>query len=268
MNFSVLMSLYYRESPNYLEQCLLSLYEQTLSIPEIVCVFDGPITEDLERVVDSWSHKLPIKIIRLEKNLGLGSALNEGLNHCSFDIVARMDTDDICAKTRFEEQINFLSNNPDVKLLGSNIYEFEDDISNITSSRKVPTNNNDIVEFAKKKNPFNHMSVIFRKDAIIKVGGYKHHHLMEDYNLWLRVLADGNQGANLKDCLVLVRAGGSMISRRRGLDYINSELQLAKLKYNLNIQSYFQACLVFIIRSIPRLLPVSILSYIYKFSRR
>jgi len=261
------MSLYHKESPLYLNECFSSLYRQTVAIPEVVCVYDGPLTEELEQVVNDWADKLPIKIIRLKENVGLGSALNEGLKHCSYELVARMDTDDICLEHRFEQQMTYMLENPLTAILGGDIYEFETDVSNITSSRKVPITNESIISFAKLKNPFNHMTVMFRKSLIISAGGYHHHFLMEDYNLWLRVLANKNQVANLSSYLVMVRAGEDMIARRKGFLYIKSEYYLAQLKYSLQLQSFIPACYVFVIRSLPRLLPISVLSYLYKKAR-
>ncbi|TNV18996.1 glycosyltransferase [Buttiauxella sp. B2] len=268
MKFSVLMSLYHKESAANLDDCLLSLYNQTLTIPEVICVYDGPVSKELDDIVMKWASKLPIKTVKLDRNVGLGNALNEGLKHCSYDFVARMDTDDICVETRFSEQIAYLEKNPQTAILGSNTLEFESDENIITSSRIVPSSSQDIVKYASLKNPFNHMSVIFNKNTIISVGGYRHHYLMEDYNLWLRVLATSCQVANIESYLVKVRAGDGMIARRRGLLYIKSEYQLAYLKYKLKFQSLPISLTYFFIRSLPRLLPVPLLRYLYKKSRR
>lgn len=267
MQYSVLMSLYYKEIPANLNECLLSLYNQTIEIPEIICVYDGPISKELDEVVMKWATKLPLKTIRLERNVGLGNALNEGLKHCCHDFVARMDTDDICVKTRFAEQIAYLEKNPQTAILGSNTQEFESDPEIVISSRVVPSRHQEIVKYAKLKNPFNHMSVIFNKHIILAAGGYRHHYLMEDYNLWLRVLASNCDVANIESYLVKVRAGDGMIARRSGIRYIKSEYQLAQLKYKLKIQSLPAAVGCFLIRSLPRLLPVSILSHVYKYVR-
>ena len=265
--FSVLMSLYNKEHPQYLDECFSSIYNQTLPCNELICVYDGPVGEKLESVVNSWCEKLPIKTIRLDKNVGLGNALNEGLKHCTHELVARMDTDDACLSSRFELQLNYMTLHPNTSILGGTIYECESDINVITSTRRVPTENNDIIKFAKLKNPFNHMSVMFKKTVVLSVGGYKHHYLMEDYNLWLRVIAKCYAVANLSNPLVMVRAGSSMIARRKGLTYVKSEYQLARLKYELNIQSFFPAVLTFLLRSLPRVLPVFLLSYLYKKTR-
>lgn len=268
MQYSVLMSLYYKETPSNLDECLLSLFNQTVEIPEIICVYDGPIPKELDEVVIKWAAKLPIKTIKLEMNVGLGNALNEGLKYCSYNFVARMDTDDICVKTRFAEQVAYLEENPKTAILGSNTVEFETNPDIVVSARIVPSRHKEISEYAKLKNPFNHMSVIFNKHIVLAAGGYQHHYLMEDYNLWLRVLASTCEVANIESYLVKVRIGDGMIARRRGLLYIKSEYKLAHLKYKLKFQSLPSALMFFLIRSIPRLLPVFLLRYMYRKSRR
>lgn len=268
MQFSVLMSLYIKEKPEYLHECLLSLSKQTLNADEIVLVYDGPITKELENVVSSWLELLPIKIVKLDENVGLGQALNEGLAHCMYNIVARMDTDDICHPERFKRQIDFLSKNNEVAIVGSYIEEFDGTPNNILYKRKVPTDHYCILERIKMQNPFSHMTVMFHKDAILNVGGYKHHFLMEDYNLWLRLMTSNIKAANLPLVLVFVRSGDAMINRRGGWQYVISEYELAKIKYNLGYQKCFSAIGYFILRSAPRFFPTSLLKIIYGLIRK
>ncbi|EFE2238423.1 glycosyltransferase, partial [Escherichia coli] len=267
MNFSVLMSLYIKEKPEYLHECLKSLYEQTKQADEIVLVYDGPITNELDKVVNYWLNSLPIKIIKLSKNVGLGQALNKGLAQCENDYVARMDTDDICHPKRFEIQIDFLNKNKNISVVGSYIEEFSETIENRLSQKIVPTTHNEIMKNIGKRNPFNHMTVVFNKSEIIKVGGYEHHYLMEDYNLWLRLLKNNIQAANLPLTLVYARGGDGMIYRRSGLRYIKSEYKLYKLKQRLGYQNYIISSLVFFLRSVPRVFPPYILKAIYRFLR-
>lgn len=268
MHFSVLMSLYDKEKPACLEECLESLSIQTLQADEIVLVYDGPVHKDLSDVVYKWSLSLPIKIIALKKNVGLGQALNEGMKHCSYDYIMRMDTDDICLPNRFELQSSFMEMNPDIDIAGSCICEFIDNRSNIVSERKVPITNDDIKRFARLKNPFNHMTVIFKKSSVQSVGGYQHHYLMEDYNLWLRLLGNGFKAGNLDVSLVLVRVGLDMLVRRRGIKYVLSEYKLAQIKRETGFQNLFFSHYYFILRSIPRLLPLWALRKIYNVARK
>lgn len=267
MSFSVLMSIYHKENPNFLTECLESIWDnQTLKPTEIIIVKDGILTFELERVIEIWQEKLGsvLKIIPLDKNIGLGRALNEGLKHCSYDWVFRMDTDDICTPDRFEKQVKFIQKNPDVVLFGGQIIEFNQQIDDLNIIKKVPTNNEDIKQYAQKRCPFNHVTVAFKKSVVLQLGGYQHHLFMEDYNLWLRIIGAGFQVANLPDVVLYARIGNGMYARRRGWGYIKSEKQLLDLKIQLNIQPIISAYLWFIIRSILRLLPTSFLERFYK----
>lgn len=266
-SFSVLMSLYYKEDPVYLDSCFASLANQLLLPTEIVCVFDGPLNAELESVVFKWSEKLNITIVRLPVNVGLGNALNKGLAHCSYDIVARMDSDDICIPERFQKQIPLFFSDKDLILLGSNIDEFEVCENTIKSVRKVPLSAAQIREYCKIKNPFNHMTVVYRKNEILSLGGYQHHFLMEDYNLWLRVIAKGYKVCNIDSSLVKARVGNGMVGRRKGIEYIKSEWKLFMLKKKLGFQSVYSGIFIFLIRSVPRLLPKTVLSMLYSISR-
>lgn len=268
MNFTVLMSLYIKEDPNYLDECLNSLQLQTRLADEIIIVLDGPISKELEDVLIKWNHLLPIKSIPLNQNIGLGRALNRGLDYCSNDWIFRMDTDDICVPNRFEEQIKYIEKHPDIVLLGGQIKEFTNNTHDANLIRAVPTNAPDIYSYAIKRNPFNHMTVAYRKSIIKQLGGYKHHLFMEDYNLWLRVIANHKNIHNLPDVLVIVRAGDAMLSRRKGSKYIKSEWQLFKLKNSLGYHSFINGLTLFFARSIPRLLPKRILSKIYRAQRK
>ncbi|EMB4338118.1 glycosyltransferase [Citrobacter freundii] len=266
--FSVLMSLYMKEKPEYLDRCLESLFEQTIHANEIIIVLDGAISTELTATIEKWKTFLPLKILPLKENVGLGKALNLGLKICSNDIIIRMDTDDICLENRLETQYNFLLANPDIIIVGSNIEEFTTDENIIIGKRLVPTTYSDIKKYCIIRNPFNHMSVCFRKSAIEKIGGYQHHHFMEDYNLWLRTIAAGFQVANVEQSLVRVRVGDDMLKRRSGLKYVVSEYHLAVLKYDLKLQSLYGAVTVFFIRSLPRLIPISFLRWFYKHLRK
>ncbi|MEB1078485.1 glycosyltransferase [Citrobacter portucalensis] len=267
IKFSLLMSLYDKELPENLHECLYSIYRQTLKPTEIICVFDGPIKKTLSDIICQWQKKLNIIVVKLESNVGLGSALNIGLKHCNYDVVARMDTDDICEERRFEIQIPYFEKNKSICLMGCHIAEFSGNVENISGKRLVPLAYAEIKKFAKKKSPFNHMTVVYRRDIIKSVGGYKDHYFMEDYNLWLRVISSGYYVENLDEILVFARAGENMLARRRGGKYIRSEFQLALLKYKLNIQSLPMSLLWFFLRSTVRILPVNILSKIYKLNR-
>ncbi|WP_260863433.1 glycosyltransferase [Citrobacter sp. Marseille-Q6884] len=264
--FSVLISLYNNEKSSYLDDCFNSLFIQTLPASEIVLVLDGPISKNLMTVVEKWKGKLPLKIFPITVNVGLGKALNYGLNKCCNDIVCRMDTDDICIPERFEKQINYLVKHPDLCALGSAIQEFNGkDKGKIRFSK---AGHNNIVNYAKRRNPLNHMTVVFRKKYVLDVGGYLHHLYMEDYNLWLRLISAGYELDNLEEPLVNARVGEGMIKRRKGWRYIQSEYKLYMLKKQLGIDLGISAFSVLLIRASPRILPQCILSKLYFFLRK
>lgn len=264
--FSVLMSLYNRENTEYLDACLDSLDKQTLKASEVVIVYDGFIDKNLNRVVKKYINALNIKIVKLPVNVGLGDALNEGIKHCSFDIIARMDTDDICHANRFEIQIPIIHSSSQIALVGSAVTEFDEDGNR--RLKELPIDINTIKKFSILKNPFNHMSVVFRRVAVERAGGYKHHLYMEDYNLWLRMLAQNNMMINIRDNLLDVRVGRDMLTKRRGLKYIKSEYLLFKLKNELKLTPVIKGVVIFCIRSIPRILPIKILAVCYDKDRK
>ncbi|MEG0022444.1 MAG: glycosyltransferase, partial [Bacilli bacterium] len=166
MNFSVLMSIYIKEKASFLNECFESIWiKQCFKPNEIVVVLDGPITPDLSKVLVFWKSILNdvLKIIILEKNVGLGNALNIGLRNCSNEWVFRMDTDDICMPDRFEKQLAFIESNPDVVLFGGQVLEFENEPNDFQVLKSVPTTNEEIRLFSQKRCPFNHMTVAYKK---------------------------------------------------------------------------------------------------------
>ena len=266
MKFSLLMSLYFKESPSYLNQALSSVWiDQTVRPSEIILVIDGPITKELQKIVNKWEILISDKlvIVNLCENIGLGKALNKGLEHCSNEWVFRMDTDDICKPDRFEKQIQFILSNPNVVVVGGQMLEFDQTPDDSAVIKTVPTTHEDIKKFAQKRCPFNHMTVAYKKSVITELGGYQHHLFMEDYNLWLRVIGAGYKVANLPDVILYARVGNGMHARRKGYQYINSEKQLLNLKKELKIQSPIHANILFLLRSSFRLLPSSLLGKIY-----
>lgn len=266
--FSVLMSIYNKETPLYLDACLESLNIQTIRASEVVLVLDGYVNQSLLNVIERWRDELKIITVPLPKNVGLGLALNEGLKKCAHDLVARMDTDDVCLPMRFEKQLQAFNQNPNISLCGSYINEIECDTGQFIATRYVKESHEEIIKDAIRRNPFNHMSVMFRKKAVMAVGSYQHMLSMEDWYLWLRLLSQGYQGYNIPEALVNARAGKSMMSRRNGLKYISYEANIAKAKARLFPQYTVKAYIYFIFRSIPRVLPKSLLYLVYLLSRK
>lgn len=164
MKFTVLMSVYYKEKPEYLQLALESVINQTVKPNEIVLVEDGKLTEELQAVITKYQQNYPdiFKTYALQQNQGLGKALNFGMKKCSNELIARMDTDDIAELNRFELQIKEFKQDKELMLCGGQIAEFADNPTEITSYRSVPLKHNAILNFAKKRNPFNHMTVMLK----------------------------------------------------------------------------------------------------------
>ncbi|NUG24578.1 glycosyltransferase, partial [Acinetobacter lactucae] len=248
----------HKEHPLHFNLCMESIWDkQTLKPTEIVLIEDGPLTPELDQIIAKWQEKLGtvLRVKKLEQNVGTGKAKNIGLQECTYDIVCIVDTDDIYVPERFEKQIKFLEKNPDVSIVGGQILEFVEDTQNPTGMRNVPLSNEDLRNYAKKQSPFNNMTITYRKSHIIEVGGYQHHLWMEDYNLFLRVIAKGHKIQNLPDVLVYARIDNGMHGRRKGFQYIKSEKQLLDLKKQLKLQNPLYANMLFLIRSAFRLLP-------------
>lgn len=220
-NFSVLMSLYQREKPEYARECFESLLRQTVPAQEWVIVEDGPLTQELYCLLEEYQNKYPglIKRVPLKENVGLGNALREGVLHCTNDLIARMDTDDIARPDRFEKQLAMFAQNPSLDICGSHIIEFEGDISNELSRRTVPIGEKEILQYQKRRDSFNHMTVMYRKTAVLKAGNYQEALLMEDSLLWVNMMRTGANCANVDDFLVYARTGSAMIDRRGGWAY-------------------------------------------------
>lgn len=231
--FSVLMSLYIKEKAEYFDQCMKSMIAQTVSPTEIVIVFDGPISDELKRCVDKYVEEYPgwIKIVANKKNKGLGLALADGVPACTYELIARMDTDDIARKDRFEKQLQMFMNDLNLDICGSHIIEFEGTIDHVLSERKVPVTHEEIAEYQKQRSAFNHMTVMYKKLAVLKAGNYEHCPLMEDDMLWIRMLISGAKCANVDDFLVYARTGYAMIERRGGWAYFKKYMSARKRIY-------------------------------------
>lgn len=229
--YSVLMSLYKKEDAENFRTAIDSMINQTIHPEEIILVEDGPLTDALYAVISEKKEAYPglITSVVHKENQGLGLALQHGLETSRNEIVARMDTDDIAVLDRCEKQLLFMHDNPDITIVGGQIEEFIGNVSNIVGKREVPTTDTELKAFAKKRCPFNHMTVMFRKRDVIEVGNYKEWFWNEDYYLWIRLAFAGKKFANLPETLVKVRTGADMYQRRGGKKYYISERNIQKL---------------------------------------
>lgn len=219
MDFSVLMSVYRNDNPLFFKEALASVtIAQELKPNQVVIVFDGPVSEEIETTIShirKMDESIEYTVIRKPQNAGLAAALNSGLSYCKYEWVARMDADDISISCRFKKQFEYLKEHPEVSVLGGYIVEFEDDFANLKSIRKVGCSYNEIVTMAKSRTPMNHMSVVYNKRAIFNINGYSEDFgKLEDYKLWVDLIAAGEILANISDVLVKVRIGDGFIERR------------------------------------------------------
>lgn len=224
--YSVLMSVYKKENPSYFEAALLSMLNQTQKPAEIVLVEDGALTDALYAVIEKYKGVLHLVINR--ENMGLGPALNRGLLVCSNELVARMDTDDISIPERCEKQLRLFENNGDLDLCGGDIAEFIGTEDNVVAKRRVPVDDESIKRYMQTRCALNHMTVMFKKSAVISSGNYQEWFWNEDYYLWIRMMQNNCVFANTGDVLVYVRTGEDMYARRGGRAYYMSEKRLQR----------------------------------------
>lgn len=219
MEFSVLMSVYEKDVPEFFKLALESVtIKQTKKPTQVVIVQDGIVPDIFDSIIEKISNQssdIEFAVIKKEQNVGLASALNTGIDACRCAWIARMDSDDISLPDRFEKQLDYIRRNPTIDVLGGSIAEFQDLPGDIKSERHVGLNEKEIIRMAKRRTPMNHVSVIYRKDAVIRVGGYSENFgKLEDYKLWVDMLSAGNILANIDDILVYVRVGNGFIERR------------------------------------------------------
>lgn len=271
--FSVVMSVYRNDKAEFFLRALNSITNlQTIKPSEIILVVDGPIQSEVDEVIKNFDRENPdlLKILRLKENGGLGNALRLAIENASFELIARMDSDDISAPNRFEQQIEFFKNNPTVDIVGGDISEFIGDEENIIAYRKVPMSDEKIKDYMKKRCPFNHVSVMYKKMAVQKAGGYLDLFWNEDYYLWIRMLECGAIMANTGTVLVNVRTGKDMYKRRGGWRYFKSEKYLQKYMMKHKIIGIFTYIANLTKRFLVQvLLPDKIRGYIFRrFARK
>ena len=265
--FDVLMPVYIGDEPDIVTGAIESVLNNTAQPKRFVIFKDGPVKEPLYRYLDGLGNKYShIHICGTEINHGLGSALNAGLTYCQSDWVFRCDADDINDPRRFELQIEEILKNP-CDVLGTQVTEV-DPISGIHRTKRVPIDPQSIKKFAVFRNPINHMSVLFRKSAVVSVGGFPNIKFKEDYALWLILINAGYVLKNSEKKLVDARAGDSMVSRRRGLVSLKSELDLFLFRVKKCDNFIFSALFFFALRSMILLLPTGLLKQVYILMRK
>ncbi len=251
MKYSVLMPVYEKEDPNYLHQAAISMLEQTAAPDEFVLVCDGPLTAALDAEIEALTQRWQqlMHVVRLPERGGIAKALAIGVKACQNEWIARMDSDDIAAPDRCEKQLSLFEKDRDsahpLALASGAIAEFDHD--SVTGIRSLPCKYEEILDFARKRNPMNHMAVMLRRSAVLDVGNYRPIRGAEDYELWVRLLQAGYRAENLPDVLVYARTDNGMIARRGGLAYVRAALQLQRQFYQsgfLRFDRYLKNCAV------------------------
>lgn len=250
--FSVAMCVYGKDNPEWFDTALYSVINQTVQPNEIVLVVDGPIPESLQKVIDKYAnicpggvvtkilltHFISFRVIYFKENRGLGKGLEKAVEMCRNEIIARMDSDDIAESNRFEMQIRYLINHPETDIIGGQIAEFIDSTDNIVGKRIVPLTDSGCKEYMKKRCPFNHMTVMFKRSSVMASGNYREWFWNEDYYLWIRMALNNCNFANLPETLVKVRVGEDMYSRRGGINYFVSEEKIQRLMLNNKVTTF------------------------------
>lgn len=211
-DYSVLMCVYHKEKANNLEEAINSVLSQTVKTNNFVIVCDGPLTSELDGILDKYKGNHLITIVRLEKNSGVGAASQYGLNFIENEVFAKMDSDDICFETRMEKELAIINKGFDV--VGAAIAEFVGDRTNITGVRMPPENHKDIVKFSKKRNPVNNVTIMYKKSQVLNAGGYLNANFLEDYTLDIKLIQNGSRFYNIQEPLVYVRTDKKQLERR------------------------------------------------------
>ena len=259
--YSVLMSLYKKEHPEYLRLALDSMLNQTVAPDEIVLVEDGPLTPELYAILNEYPM---LHRVKNEKNLGLGLALNEGLKVCRNELVARMDTDDISKPDRCEKQLRRFEEKPELAIVGSHIDEFVGTPDNIISQRKVPLTSEAIYNFAKKRSAFNHPAVMYRKSAVMAEGGYSDLKRNQDVDIFGRMLFKGHKAENIDEALLWFRSSDELAARRKSWENTKSYIDTIKKFWKMGYSSFADYAKVAVAQTGMFILPASMQNWVYK----
>ena len=269
--FSVIMPVYRGDNHLHFSDAINSLYRQSFKADEIVVIQDGPITKELNQVLESWKLKMPeLNHVVLEVNQGLSNALNTGIKTAKHEWLARMDADDICHKNRFEKQMALIASNEELSIIGSWIAEFDENMQKEIAVRKLPESHDEILSYAKWRCPFNHMTVMYRKSALEKLGCYKNYGAVgDDYELWARFLVNGYKSANIQESLVDARTGKDFFgNRRRGWKYFKNEVREINDLYRLKLIGPMHYAFHFSMKAVVRFSPPFVVKIIYKGIRK
>ena len=240
-NISVLMSVYKNDLPSNVRTAVESVINQTLKPKQIVMVVDGPVPDELKKLLLDLEKEYDIyENVWLEKNLGTGGALEENWKKCKYEYIAKMDSDDISVPYRFEKEMQYLEEHPDVDVVGALGQEFYDELENLAGLKLVPETHEEIAKFITARSPFCHQSLIMKKSMIEKAGGYEPWHYAEDYYLFVRMFLAGAKFYNIQEVMVYLRIDKNTFGRRHGLKYYKSLKKLLKFMYKNKMMGFFK----------------------------
>lgn len=265
MEYSVLMTVYGKDNPEYFRKSLLSMLKQTKEPNEIVIVKDGPVSIEIQEIIDEFSIKYEDVIIQvqLEKNIGLGLALNEGLKVCKNELIARMDSDDISLPTRCEKQIEEFLKNPNLDIVGCPVIEFVGETDNVVGKRDVPLDNMTIHKYARRRDPFNHPTVMYKKSKVMKYGPYGNYRKNQDTALWIELLSNGCIASNIEEYLLMFRFDEGTYKKRKS--WINTKL-LINIRWHgfkIGFNSFFDFLIVSSMQLGVYIMPTEFQKFVY-----
>ena len=265
-NYSVLFSLYAKENPDFLKAAVDSMLNQTAAPDQIVIVLDGELTSALYGVLDEYEKTHPnlFTFVKNEKNLGLGLSLNRGLEACRNELVARMDTDDVSKPERCEKQLKVFEDEPDLSIVGAYVDEFEGSIENVISTRKVPLETPEIYAFNKRRSAFNHPAVMYKKSAVLSVGGYGDLRRNQDVDLFGRMMFSGLKAKNIPESLLYFRTDGGLATRRKSWANTKTYIDTIKKFYKMGYSGFFDFVFVAVAQTAVFLMPSGLQKFIYK----
>lgn len=266
MKYSVLMTVYKNDNPEYCRLALMSMVDQTVAPDEIVIVKDGPVPAELQKVIDDIDAKTEIFInqVQLKINKGLGLALNEGIKVARNELLARMDSDDISFPDRCEKQLELFEKDPDLDIVGCPVMEFSGDPLNVVGQRNVPITNKEIHKYARRRDPFNHPTVMYKKSKVQKVGCYGDYRKNQDTDLWIKMLSAGCKGQNRSEYLLNFRFDEGTYKKRKS--WINTKILIGIRwrAFKSGFNSFFDFLIVFLAQMTIYLIPTSVQQFIYR----
>jgi glycosyltransferase involved in cell wall biosynthesis len=229
LTLSALIPVHAAVDPAHLSRALESVLAQTRPAEEVLVVEDGPVGVGLTAVLDDFTRRHPgvVRRVALPVNSGPGAAAALGMREARGDVVARLDSDDIALPQRFEAQLRHLQDSG-CDVVGASMLEFEGEESHVVGLRRLPETHEEIHRYARTRSPINQPTAMLRRSAVLAAGNYVELGLVEDYELWARMLARGSRMSNLPEPLVLFRCSPNMFARRGGLRHLRSEWELQR----------------------------------------